>query len=203
MTDTKAILFDLGNVLVPFHPERGYVAFSEFTGLPANEIATRLKNSPVYGDYESGRIDTAEFHATMQDLLQISFGLEPLREAWNRIFLPDTATSETLVAALKRNYRLVLLSNTNELHFDWLRERYSILRHFDAFTLSHEVQAMKPDPKIYAAAVANAQCEAHECFYTDDILNYVEAARSHGIRAELFTGEADLKRHLTNHGIAF
>lgn len=203
MTDTKAILFDLGNVLVPFQLERGYAAFSEFTGLPAHTISARLKNSTVYSDYESGRIGTTQFHDTMQDLLQMSFKLEQLREAWNRIFLPDTATSEELVAALKSNYRLVLLSNTNSLHFDWLRERYSILRHFDAFTLSHEVQAMKPDPKIYAAAIANAQCEPNECFYTDDILNYVEAARSHGIRAELFTGETDLKRHFSNHGIAF
>ncbi len=203
MTHTKTILFDLGNVLVPFRQERGYAAFSEFTGLPMQEIAARLQKTTVYGDYESGRIDTAQFHATMQELLQMGFELGALREAWNRIFLPETATSEELVAALKSNYRLVLLSNTNELHFDWLRQRYPILRHFDAFTLSHEVQAMKPDPKIYQAAIANAQCEPHECFYTDDILNYVEAARSHGIRAELFTGEADLKRHLTNHGIAF
>lgn len=203
MTPTKAILFDLGNVLVPFRQERGYAAFSEFTGLSAQEIADQLKKSTVYGDYESGRLNTAEFHAAMQDLLQLRFDLVSLREAWNRIFLPETATSDELVAALKRNYRLVLLSNTNELHFDWLREHYPILRHFDAFTLSHEVQAMKPDPKIYHAAVANAQCEPHECFYTDDILNYVEAARTHGIRAELFTGEADLRQHLTNHQIVF
>lgn len=203
MTDTKAILFDLGNVLIPFKLERGYAAFSEFTGLPVHEISARLQNSPAYSDYESGRIETAEFHANMQELLQMNFGLEPLRQAWNRIFLPDTATSEALIAALKRNYRLVLLSNTNELHFEWLRERYPILRHFDAFTLSHKVRAMKPDPRIYQAALANAQCAPQECFYTDDIAKYIEAARTHGIRAEVFTGEDDLKLHLKNHGIVF
>lgn len=203
MTQTKAILFDLGNVLVPFRLERGFAAFSEFTGLPAQEIAARLQNSTVYNDYEAGRLTTTQFHETMQELLQFRFELSPLREAWNRIFLPETATSEELVASLKRSYRLVLLSNTNELHFNWLRERYPLLNHFDAFTLSHEVQAMKPDDKIYQAAIANAQCEPHECFYTDDIAKYVEAARTHGIRAEQFTGEADLKQHLTRHQIAF
>ncbi len=203
MSLIKTVIFDLGNVLVPFQPERGYTAFSAATGLSANEIAARLQKSTVYRDYESGQLSTAQFHAAMQDLLQIHVDLATLRVAWSAIFLPETATSEELIKALKRRYRLVLLSNTNELHFEWLRKHYPLLDHFDAFTLSHEVQAMKPDSRIYEAALANAQCEASECFYTDDIRAYVEAARAHGIRAEQFTDEASLKTHLTKHGIVF
>ena len=115
---------------------------------------------------------------------------------WNAIFLPETATSEELVIELKQRYRLVLLSNTNELHFGWLRERYPILEHFDAYTLSYAEKAMKPDDRIYAAAVANAQCLPGECFFTDDIERYVDAARAFGIDAEQFTGEATLRHHL-------
>ncbi|MEJ1933406.1 HAD family phosphatase [Nostoc sp. NIES-2111] len=203
MNHTKTILFDLGNVLVPFEIQRGYQAFSELTGLPPQAIATRLQNSTVYADYESGRLNTEEFHQSMQELLQFSFSIVTLREAWNRIFLPEPATSEDLLLALKKNHRLVLLSNTNELHFHWLREHYPLLGHFDAYTLSYEVQAMKPEAAIYQRAIQLAQCEPHECFYTDDIPKYVEAARTHGIRAEPFTTEAQLRAHLTAHQIVF
>ena len=55
---------------------------------------------------------------------------------------------------------------------------------------------MKPDDRIYSAAVANAQCEPGECFFTDDIERYVEGARAFGIDAEQFTGEANLREHL-------
>jgi putative hydrolase of the HAD superfamily len=203
MTSTKSIIFDLGNVIVPFSLDRGYQAFARLLGLSPNTVAAHLQNSPIYSQYEAGQLSTTEFHASIQKLLQIDFELATLREAWNAIFHPQTSLSDELVLALKKRYRLVLLSNTNELHFEWLRERFPLLGHFSAFTLSHEVGAMKPDPKIFAAAIAHAQCRPEECFYTDDIANYVEAARTHGILAETFTDEAKLRTDLIRHGIAF
>jgi FMN phosphatase YigB (HAD superfamily) len=55
---------------------------------------------------------------------------------------------------------------------------------------------MKPDERIFAAAVANAQCEPGECFFTDDIELYIEAARRHGIDAEQFSSEETLRQQL-------
>jgi putative hydrolase of the HAD superfamily len=192
----RSILFDLGNVLVPFEVDRAYAALAANSGLPAEEVATRVRDSGLYGVYESGGLETEEFLEEFSALLGLNCSMPEFREIWNSIFLAETATSESLIVELKQQYRLVLLSNTNELHFGWLRERYPILNHFDAYTLSYKEKAMKPDERIYAAAVANAQCEPGECFFTDDIQRYVEAARSYGIDAEQFTGEATLRRHL-------
>jgi putative hydrolase of the HAD superfamily len=199
----RAILFDLGNVLVPFELSRGYAAFAQLTGLDANAVAQRLSQTNLYSEYEAGQLSTAEFHTALCQTLGCEIPLAQLREAWNAIFHPTPSTSPELLAALKRNYRLVLLSNTNELHFGWLREHYPLLDLFDDYTLSFEAKAMKPDPRIYSDAIARAQCSPAECFYTDDIPRYVEAARSHGIRAEQFTGEANLRAHLAAHGISF
>jgi putative hydrolase of the HAD superfamily len=95
----------------------------------------------------------------------------------------------------------VLLSNTNDLHFRFIRERYPLLRHFDAFVLSYEVKAAKPDPRIYAAAIEAAGCAPHECFFTDDVEAYVDGARRAGIHAEQFTGYENLKGHLAGLGV--
>ncbi len=192
----RSILFDLGNVLVPFDIHRGYDALAANSGLSEEEVARRVKDSGLYPLYESGLCETDDFRNRFSRLLGLDCSHHQFREMWNSIFLPETATSEELILDLKHRYRLVLLSNTNELHYGWLRERYSILRHFDAYTLSYEVKAMKPDDRIYAAAVANAQCEPGECFFTDDIERYVEGARGFGIDAEQFTGEENLRMHL-------
>lgn len=197
----RSLLFDLGNVLVPFEIERGYRALASASGLREEEVAERIRESGLYSTYESGGLETEAFLNRFSELLDLRCNLAEFREIWNSIFLPRTATSEELIVELKRKYRLVLLSNTNELHYGWLRERYRILDHFDAYTLSYEEKAMKPDERIYAAAVANAKCEPGECFFTDDIERYVEGARAFGIDAEQFVGEERLREHLKARGI--
>ena len=76
--------------------------------------------------------------------------------------------------------RLVLLSNTCVTHVDFVRDRWSFLDLFDEITTSWEVGALKPDPRIYESALAHAKCEASDCFFTDDIEDYVTQASLYG-----------------------
>jgi putative hydrolase of the HAD superfamily len=69
--------------------------------------------------------------------------------------------------------------------------------------LSYKVGAMKPSPVIYAEAVKHARCEPGECFFTDDIPAYVEAARANGLDAEQFTGYEKLVTDLRARDIKF
>jgi len=70
------------------------------------------------------------------------------------------------------------------------------VRHFHELVLSHEVKAMKPSPLIYREAVARAGCKAEECFFTDDIVAYVEGALKEGIDAEQFLSLEKLEKDL-------
>jgi glucose-1-phosphatase len=63
------------------------------------------------------------------------------------------------------------------------------------------VGAMKPSPKIYQAAIEAAQCAPEECFFTDDIPAYVEAAREHGIDAVQFQSCEQIQRELRTRGV--
>ena len=95
-----------------------------------------------------------------------------------------------------------VLSNTNALHFEMLRESYGhLLRHFDDLVLSYEVRAMKPQPEIYQAAVECAGCLPEECFYTDDIAAYVAAARAMGIDGVQFHSCEQIEGELRARGI--
>jgi len=83
-----------------------------------------------------------------------------------------------------------------------LREAYGhLLRHFDDLVLSYEVRAMKPQPEIFQAAVARAGCRAEECFYTDDIAAYVDAARQMGIDGVVFESRVQLEGELRRRGM--
>ena len=201
MSELKTIIFDLGNVIIPFDFRRGYAAMAPHTIVPAAEIPERIRETGWVPELESGRIEPRDFVERINGLLGSSLSYEAFREIWSSIFLPDTLIPIELVRELKSRYRMLILSNTNAIHIEMVSDAYPILHEFDHLVLSHEVKAMKPEPAIYAAALANAQARPVECFFTDDILAYVEGARQAGIQAEQFLGYEKLLGDLRARGV--
>ena len=197
----KALIFDLGRVLVNVDYAEGYARMAERSGLAPGEIQRRFEASNLLVPYETGSLTSAEFAARVCDLLGVTMSFEEFGELWYSVFHQGAIVSEELLAALHARYRMVLLSNTSELHFVMLRERLPQLRHFDAYTLSYEVHAHKPAEAIYRDAVAKAGCAAGECFFTDDVEAYVAAARALGLQAQVFQGVEKLKSDLREAGV--
>jgi glucose-1-phosphatase len=201
MSGLKTIIFDLGNVIIPFDFRRGYTAMEAHVDLPAAEILERIRATGLVPELESGRIEPRAFVEAINEALGAALPYETFCEIWSSIFLPDTLIPLELVRKLRKNYRVMVLSNTNAIHIEMVRGTYPILGEFDHLILSHEVKAMKPEPAIYAAALAAAEAEADECFFTDDILAYVEGARQAGIQAEQFLGYEKLLEDLRARGV--
>jgi len=199
----RTIFFDLGQVLVPFELERGFRALAPHCPHPPEEIRARIASAGLVRPFEEGRIEPEEFVRELSRLLDLKVTYERFCELWSSIFLPETLVPEAMVEALARRYRLILLSNTNAIHYTMLERRYPILRHFHDRVLSYEIGALKPADAIYQEALRRAGCPAGECFYTDDIPEYVEAARRHGIVAVQFQGAEQLARDLRAHGVAW
>jgi FMN phosphatase YigB (HAD superfamily) len=197
----KTVIFDLGKVIIPFDFSRGYRAMQGLCGLEAAEIPKRIGSTDLVIRFETGLIEPEAFVSELSALLGLRVTYARFCEIWSSIFLPETLIPEAMLEGLRRRYRLLLLSNTNAIHFQMVRERYPLLRHFHHYVLSHEVKAMKPEPAIYREAIARAGCDPAECFYTDDILSYVEGARKHGIDAVQFTGLQPLEMEMKGRGI--
>ena len=142
-----------------------------------------------------------DFVSELSRILELRVNYKEFCDIWSSIFLPETLIPESLVEALRRRYRVLLLSNTNALHFEMIRETYPIMRHFDGYVLSFEVGAMKPAPKIYAEAIARAGCRPAEIFYADDIPAFVEAARLAGIDAVAFESLPQIEKEMRARGI--
>ena len=199
----KAVLLDLGNVIVPVDFSRCHAAFEQVCSFPAQEIPGRLRPSGLVERFETGRITPEEFVSEVCGILGLRVSTPQFWAIWSSIFLSQTLIPESLLEGLRRRQRLVLLSNTNAIHFAMIEERYPLLRHFDDFVLSFRVGAMKPSPVIYREAIARAGCRPEECFYADDIGRFVEAAREEGIDAVQFQSREQLETELAARGISW
>ena len=197
----NAILFDLGKVLIRFDFRRGYQALEGLCPYAAADIPKRLAGTGLVERFETGLIEPRDFVEEMRHRLDLQVDYDQFSAIWSSIFTEVLIPSEML-ERLARRYRLVLVSNTNALHFESIRVAYAdLLRHFHSLVLSYEVRAMKPADGIYQAAIGRAGCRPEECFYTDDIVAYVEAARRLGIDGVVFESRAQLEAELHSRGM--
>lgn len=197
----RTILFDMGNVLINFSHDRMCDQLGRLIQKTGKDVHAWLLDSGRQWDYEKGLITPQRFHEMFQAWGEAAIDEAVLHRAGSDIFTFNPAILPVLKVLKQGGYRLVLMSNTNEVHFHWVRREYPVLDGFDDFVLSYEVGAMKPDPKIFEAAKAKIDCQPAECFYTDDIPEYIDAARQFDFDAEVFTGVEDLKRHLTKRNV--
>ncbi len=198
----KALIFDLGKVLIPFDFQRGYRALEEFCPHTAVEIRRRIIASGLVTPFETGLIEPPDFVTRLTTALDLTTNYAGFCRAWSSIFYGQLIPDRVL-ESLAARYRLVLLSNTNAIHFEMVRESYPLLRHFHDMVLSYEVRLMKPDARIYRAAMERAGCKAEECFYTDDIAENVEAGRREGMDSVLFQTAEQLEKEMRERGISW
>ena len=197
----KTVIFDLGGVIVPLDFKRGYARMEPLCRYTAAEIPKRLRQTDLVTRYEIGAIESPAFVAQLSELLGLKVSYSEFCELWSSIFLPETLIQEPLLQRIRERHRLLLLSNTNDLHFSMIERTYPILRLFDDRVLSYKVGASKPAPRIYEEAIARAGCRPEECLFIDDVPAFVEGARKAGIDAVQFESEEQVERELLARGV--
>ena len=199
----SAIVFDLGNVLLPFDYSIILDNFEKVrSGLGKNFADFYKSNYGVHRKFERGDLSEEKFTDTMLNVLDH----EVTKQEFYRIYSEIFTVNEELVGKLpilKRKYELVLLSNTNSIHQKYGWGSYSFLSNFDKLVLSHEVLAVKPEEKIYRAVEAFTSVPSDEHFYIDDVLEYVNAAKTLGWHAAQFVGNDALFGEFRRRGIRF
>ena len=197
----KAVIFDLGKVLIPFDWQRGYRSLAQFSPYPPEEIRSRIKETRLFDLFERGHIEPPELARRMSSALDLNVGFDKFRELWSSIFFPEPSIPDSMLAGLRANYRVLLLSNTDAIHNGWIAEKYPIMQHFDHCVLSFELGCRKPEPEIYREAIARAGCAASDIFFTDDLAENVEGARQAGIDAVQFESREKLEQELRSRGV--
>ena len=198
----KVLVFDLGKVVFNFDLLKFTKLFSKKTPHHLdiiNKLLTEYTELAV--SYEKGNITSQDFFEAVKEKTHYSGSYSEFCVIWNNIFTPIEQTIE-LIAKAALKYPVGILSNTNELHWEYLKERYqSLFMIFNKIHLSHELHMRKPDDEIFQAIIKDYGVKPEEIFFTDDLAENAAAASKNGIIARQFTGAAKLKQNLEEIGV--
>jgi FMN phosphatase YigB (HAD superfamily) len=198
----EVILYDLGNVILPFNHFQIAEKLSRFSEKKEFRDPPKIfsylfdfEKGAVNG-YEVGKVSSSEFFESLRESLQLSLSFEEFIPIWNEIFIENKEVSRIILSQRGR-WKLGLLSNTNPLHFDYALSRFSILGVFDRWILSHEVGLKKPAVEIFQKAIEWASVEPPRILFIDDMERHVEVAASLGMQGIHFLSAERLREELS------
>ncbi len=197
----QVLVSDLGKVLLPFEVERVWEALNPHFGVTHDE-ARRVVQA-LFGEtrFGAGGVDGEEFHRRLVERTRLALPYGAFRVAWSDMFTEDAAVIRLVAEApVKKRY---LLSNTNDIHWDFIQQRYPhVLRPFDRCLASHLLKLEKPDAAIYEWVIRESGFEAAEHLFIDDVPENVAGARAVGMDAILHTDAVSLWEELKVRGLA-
>lgn len=194
-----AVIFDLGNVILFFDHRITCRKLARQYALDEEFVYRKLFLEGLEREFDLGRLSPEEFTQSCAVALGVSHDAAVFRKFWTNIFWENVEVTR-LIKELRGRARLVLLSNTNVLHFEHVYERFEILREFDDLVLSFRLGYRKPDARIFhAAKKAVGVCDP--ILFVDDIYEHVVAARESGFEATCFTRAEALRDYLCKYNI--
>jgi putative hydrolase of the HAD superfamily len=188
------IIFDLGNVILPFDPLVPCEALSDRCGFAPEDVLHLIYSHNLEREFEEGKLDGDQFTRGVARVLGIELDIDWFRRLWADMFTENQETS-ALIRRLRPHQPLILLSNTNAWHFEHARSRYPIVREFEKYVVSYEVGALKPRPEIYYAVLRLVDTPGPVVFI-DDISANVEGARACGLVGIQFQSAQQVEREL-------
>jgi len=188
----KNIVFDFGGVLLNLDYEMTIRELSEVMGVPMNGKDIPGQVIKVMLGYEKGEINTETFLWHLQKESQkLTPQPDKIIKAWNAMLLGWNPDRFEFLTELKKKYNLYLLSNTNELHIEWvmrdLKNTHNITDFDTLFSespfYSHDMQMRKPELQIYNSLIEQTNINPAETLFIDDNIDNVNAAISAGWKA--------------------
>ncbi|MEK6564141.1 MAG: HAD family phosphatase [Candidatus Omnitrophota bacterium] len=201
--EIKAVIFDLGNVLIGFDHTIAVKKILKHTPKKSQDIYDLFFDSNLTQEFEKGKTGTLEFFKQVQTALELKISYREFLPIWNEIFF-SKPESEDFVASLNSGIKLALLSNVNQLHYEYIREEFSStigLFEADKIIPSFRTGFIKPDKKIYDLALKVLDVPKESVVYVDDRLDLIEAALSYGIKSIQFKTAQELRQKFQDLGI--
>jgi putative hydrolase of the HAD superfamily len=136
-------------------------------------------------------------------MLDLKLEYESFVPIWNDIFFLTAKNRAvySLANHLRAKYQIVLLSNINVLHYEYLKQYFPVFNIFHKIFTSFELGVVKPDRAIYQKALQDLGVLPENVFYTDDRIELIKSAKALGINSFLFTSPEQLKNDLVNSGV--
>lgn len=182
------IIFDLGNVIIDLDMAATDSAFKKLCANNYHTIMAKLKEEFFFEKYETGKISTNEFVQTLKSMVGKEVSDKTIIDAWNAMLLTIPDVRYDILNSLKKDYRTFCLSNTNELHieyvFNQLKQTKGIQNlddYFERVYLSHEMGQRKPNVEIFETVINDNNLVPSETLFIDDTAGHLEGAKKAGL----------------------
>lgn len=194
----STLIFDLGGVIVNLDLNRCILNFKQLGLQNFEQYLGNFGQSGFFLQFEKGQINVNEFRNEIRKLATKPLTDAQIDEAWCSFLCDIPARKLELLLELKKEFRLLLLSNTNALHIEvstrneFAKAGKKLSDIFEKCYFSYEMGMAKPDAEIFEAVLADAGVKAEECLFLDDGTKNIEQASKLGIPSYLVNIKEDL-----------
>lgn len=191
MAVPKALIFDLGNVLLPIDLSLTYEAFSVYSTLSALDIESSIVDRQLWVPYESGQQSDFEFRDFLRANLCLTISDVDFDQAFSALLLDFHVGVYDWIKSLRSQFYLVLLSNTSSIHAERFTkvplgpEGQNLFSLFHHVYYSFEMGLVKPNTAIYQRVLNEQGFSAEEVLFFDDNVANINSAKSLGIQSFL------------------
>ena len=193
--NVEVFIFDLFGVLIAFDNEIVYSRLAQHCPDPAGAFV-RLNGLMSSHDVITGKSTLGEIHERLLATVGLTLSYSEFEAAWLEPYSEAMPGMADLVTALSQHYRLALLSNVDRYYWEVVQSMHPELKCFDSLLLSCDLGLAKPDPEIFLQACQVTGAAPSQCYFVDDTLVNVDAAKAVGLQAHWFRGVDGLKGEL-------
>lgn len=180
-------MFDLGNVLVKVHWDKFRNAILSY-GVDVKTFDDYFSPQKLRQTFESGNLSSSQFLKTVKFRLGDYLTVNNFEKHFTEMF-SEIAQMKQFLRRLSRDrkFKMILLSNTNPIHFHYIKKNYPYLNFIKHNALSYKLKLLKPDSRIYRKVLRQYKIKANETIFIDDLQDNCKCAVKLGFHVIHYT----------------
>jgi putative hydrolase of the HAD superfamily len=200
--ELRAILFDLGGVVIDIDFKRAFQIWAALASVDASDLEKRFNFDEAYEQHETGDLQSSAYFNALGKSLNVSLSEDDLVAGWNDIYLGTIPGMVKLLATASQRFPLYAFTNSNPTHQSVWSVRFAAeLSAFKTIYVSSELGVRKPDPRSFSLVAEQMGVQASEVLFFDDSVENVNGAVSAGMRGVVVESTRDITAALGRHGI--
>ncbi len=209
MQKIKNIILDYGNVIFMIDFLKAQEAFTSLGIKNVEDFFGHKGHISLFDAFETGEISAKAFRDGIREFSKVpTLTDQQIDDAWNSLLIGVPQGNHELLLELKQKYRLFLLSNNNEIHYDWimryLKQEYDLddnSSFFEKDYYSHLMKMRKPNANIFQYVLDTHALDPSETLFIDDSPQHLKTAAEVGLHTRLLTQPDTLAQMLKREGI--
>lgn len=193
----RALLFDLGGVVLDFDFNRVFRRWAEISGCRFEQIRSRFRFDHSFEALERGEIGALQYFNALRRTLGIDISDDAFEEGWNRVYTGEIPGMADVLRRASKKLPLYALTNSNSIHKTvWSRRFARTLRLFRQVFNSSDLGARKPEPEVFRIVADRTGIDPGAMVFYDDFDENVAGARRAGFHAVHVTSMSDVTESL-------